>query len=209
LYSIPQFLCKLYNSHTKLKTKTKLPLTEAFLKVALAIGALKQEDVSQGTPKLKLKAADPSALKAEMDKLTTKFVGIEQRDAHEFLCDLIDRLHEELARSLLGTEKSEESNTDAADDEVAATVVTTNLPTDEYFLLKVKVGLTCKKCGYFRSNEESYRHLSIDVGENGRGHAWGVEQSLELFFQAEDREVKCGNCKKGTVATQTMEIISL
>ena len=35
-----------------------------------------------------------------MDGLTDNFAGYEQRDAHEFLSDLIDLLHEELSRAV-------------------------------------------------------------------------------------------------------------
>ena len=223
LYSIPEFLGKLYTSYEELSATKDLPLTTALLEVALTIGALKQEDVplissttAQSTL-LSSKAANPSALKTQMDVLTEKFAGYEQRDAHEFLGDLVDFLHEEL----VGTpsdenendgnpKKTEDSNSDAAadDEEVPATVVTTDLPTDEYFHTKVRVCLKCKSCGYSRSKEELYRHLSIDVGENDEGESWGVERSLEHFFQAEDREVNCEKCEEGTSATQTMEIIS-
>jgi ubiquitin C-terminal hydrolase len=183
LYSIPQFLLKLYNSYAKLSSEKELPLTKAFLEIALTIGAFKQVDVPllssetvQGTSKSK--AADPSALKVQMDVLTNRFAGYEQRDAHEFLGALIDFLHEELA-------DEEGSNSDTADDEVATTVVTTDLTTDEYFHTKVRVCLECMSCGYSRSREEFYRHLSVDVGEDADGESWGVEQSLEWFFQAE------------------------
>jgi ubiquitin C-terminal hydrolase len=147
-----------------------------------------------------------------MDVLTDKFAGYEQRDAHEFLGDLVDFLHEELVDSPSDekdddSKKSEESNSEDAE-EKPATVVTTDLPTDEYFHLKVRVCLKCKSCGYSRSKEELYRHLSIDVGEDDDGESWGVERSLEHFFQAEDRELNCEKCEDGTSATQTMEIIS-
>ena len=45
LYSIPQFLLKLYNSYAKLSSEKELPLTKAFLEIALTIGAFKQVDV--------------------------------------------------------------------------------------------------------------------------------------------------------------------
>jgi len=210
LYSIPQFLLKLYNSYAKLSSEKELPLTKAFLEIALTIGAFKQVDVPllssetvQGTSKSK--AADPSALKVQMDVLTNRFAGYEQRDAHEFLGALIDFLHEEFA-------DEEGSNSDTADDEVAATVVTTDLPTDEYFHTKVRVCLECMSWpGYSRSREEFYRHLSVDwekMPTVNLGESWGVERSLEWFFQAEDRELNCEKCESGTSATQTMEIIS-
>eukprot|EP00984_Skeletonema_dohrnii_P026396 scaffold15752_cov83-Skeletonema_dohrnii-CCMP3373.AAC.8 len=69
------------------------------------IGALKQKDVPLISPKtaqstvLNSKAANPSALKNQIDVLTEKFAGYEKRDAHEFLVDLVDFLHEELVGS--------------------------------------------------------------------------------------------------------------
>mmetsp|Transcript_3030 Transcript_3030/g.6265 ORF Transcript_3030/g.6265 Transcript_3030/m.6265 type:complete len:1081 (-) Transcript_3030:4020-7262(-) len=218
LYSIPQFLHKLYQSYEELCSFKELPLTTALLEVAVTIGALKEEDVPMISPDtarstlLSSKAANPSALKKQMDVLTDKFAGYEQRDAHEFLGDLVDFLHEELVDSPSDekdddSKKSQESNSEDAE-EKPATVVTTDLPTDEYFHLKVRVCLKCKSCGYSRSKEELYRHLSIDVGEDDDGESWGVERSLEHFFQAEDRELNCEKCEDGTSATQTMEIIS-
>eukprot|EP00984_Skeletonema_dohrnii_P016774 scaffold7511_cov72-Skeletonema_dohrnii-CCMP3373.AAC.1 len=218
LYSIPKFLHELYESYDKLSSTKDLPLTTALLEVAVTIGALKESDAPMISPDtarstlLSSEAANPSALKKQMDVLTDKFAGYEQRDAHEFLGDLVDFLHEELVDSPSDekddeSKKSEESNTEDAE-EKPATVVTTDLPTDEYFHLKVRVCLKCKSCGYSRSKEELYRHLSIDVGEDDDGESWGVERSLEHFFQAEDRELNCEKCEDGTSATQTMEIIS-
>jgi len=176
---------KLYNSYAKLSSEKELPLTKAFLEIALTIGAFKQVDVPllssetvQGTSKSK--AADPSALKVQMDVLTNRFAGYEQRDAHEFLGALIDFLHEELA-------DKEGSNSVTADDEVAATVVTTDLPTDEYFHTKVRVCLECMSWpGYSRSREEFYRHLSVDwekmptvnLGESSG--AWSGSSRLKI-----------------------------
>ena len=213
LYGIPEFLCKLNSSYEELSATKDLPLTAALLQVALTIGALKQEDVP-------LKVANPSALKAQMDVLTEKFAGYGQHDAHEFFTLLVDFVHEELVGSPSASDenetidepkKSEESKSDDAADEeeVAATVVTTDLPTDEYFHIKVRRGLKCKSCGYSRSREILFRHLSIDVGgEEDEVDSWEVQRSLEHFFQAEDREFNCEKCEEGTCATQTMEIIS-
>ena len=112
-----------------------------------------------------------------------------------------------IARSTLGGENDfteDVVESDAADDEeVSAPVVTTDLPTDEYFHTKVERCLKCTRCSYSRSREELYRNLSIDVSAGV-----GVERSLEHFFQAEDIDVKCEKCKEGTSATRTIKIIS-
>jgi ubiquitin C-terminal hydrolase len=84
-----------------------------------------------------IRSANPSAIKKAIDAVTDKFQGYQQRDAHEFLSDLVDRVHDELEDEL--KEKGVES--------------TDNLPpfpTDEYFRMNVQVCLTCDSCGYAR-----------------------------------------------------------
>lgn len=43
-----------------------------------------------------IRAANPSIVKKAIDAVTDKFQGYQQRDAHEFLSDLVDRVHDEL-----------------------------------------------------------------------------------------------------------------
>lgn len=76
-------------------------------------------------------AAKPTMIKNAIDKKTDKFLGFEQRDAHEFLADLIDHMDEEI--------KKETGENDDA----------TRLPTDD-FCLTVRAHLTCTSCGYSR-----------------------------------------------------------
>ena len=84
-------------------------------------------------------AATPFKIKKAIDERTDKFRGYQQRDAHEFLGDLIDQIHEELEKPPQGEEKKE-------DDETKKLL----LPTDEFFRLNVEVCLECKSCGYSR-----------------------------------------------------------
>ena len=216
LFSIPQFIVDL-NKTYELQSSLgkKLPLTKALLEVATAINVLDEKDApkdinpeSARTRWLNKLAANPVALKKQMDVSTDKFVGYEQRDAHEFLSDLVDYLHDELAAPLPSEEggegKSEESK--EGDKKGKATAV---LPTDEYFHLNVRVCLECDNCKYSRSKDEMYRHLSVDIGEDKESEKpWSVEQSLQQFFQPEQRELKCEKCDEGKTATQKIEIIS-
>uniref|UniRef100_A0A7S4J8P6 Ubiquitin carboxyl-terminal hydrolase n=1 Tax=Odontella aurita TaxID=265563 RepID=A0A7S4J8P6_9STRA len=176
----------------KEEEKSVVPLTEALLEVARSLRILPDTAPSDDDDQQK-KVADPTVLKRAIDALTSKFTGYEQRDAHEFVSDLIDALHDELSAA---------ENAIGGDDEVKNV-----LPTDEYFRLNVKVCLTCDSCGYTRSKEELYRHLSLDVGDE---HAtnWTVEAGLRMFFRPERREIKCEKCEDGTSATQKMEILS-
>ena len=196
LFSVPGFLNDLNETYDKLNTivndQKSLPLCFALLTVASRVRMippiLKSDTTREGP-------AYPSILKKQMDLLTDKFIGHEQRDAHEFLSDLIDFLHDELAsaKKVKGYE---------------AEMV---LPTDNYFRLDVDVCLTCNCCNYSRSKEELYRHLSVEIGENqvtGEDEQWSIEEGLQKFFQSEVRDIQCEKCEEGKSVTQTITVKS-
>lgn len=285
LFSMPAFLAELYKTyeHQNFTMPDKeLPLTRALLEIAVALDVVRPEDaplIDEGAARghgYRSRAADPVALKRQMDVITDKFAGYLQRDAHEFFADLIDFLHDELeavpreSGKVEGEGVSCETNgnsSDKVDDVVSpdgeecqkenspregpngtptrkkrqeaadgnrdaqspskgtppssspqsrdpacpavAKPSPPLLPTDDFFRLKVRVCLRCDSCGYSRSKEEMYRHLSVDVGEDADGVDWTVGRSLDRFFQHERRELKCEKCDAGKTATQKLEIISL
>ena len=179
LFGIPDFLRDLYKIYDAESSKKDMPLTQALLQVAVAIGVIPENEmpkIDSGMAKSKLmtnKAANPSALKKQMDVLTDKFVGYEQRDAHEFLSDLVDHLHEELVakekKEVVG--KGEDASSDKENDDIGSVEANSHnsekngsaenlikvanetlqvLPTDDYFHLKVRVCLECDSCKYSR-----------------------------------------------------------
>ncbi|KAL7473332.1 hypothetical protein ACHAXS_013788 [Conticribra weissflogii] len=251
LFSIPHFIKNLYLEYENHIGTKELPLTKALLEVAKAVGVLSDDAIfietsdTMETKLLASTAANPTVLKKQMDVLTSKFAGFFQRDAHEFLSDLVDFLHDEL------TAESNEfaSNVGGGDSKPAASVTEDRividtakdisnrvrgggtamvekidevikepcakltmkkapLPTDDFFHLNVRVCLECDSCGYSRSKDEMYRHLSIEVGNDTENDVWTVEQGLKQFFHSEKRDLKCEKCNDGKTATQTMEIIS-
>ena len=235
LFSIPDFITDLYKTYTvQSSAGKKLPLTQALLEVATAIGVLNEAETKGSidpevarTRWLNKLAGNPVALKKQMDVLTDKFVGYEQRDAHEFLSDLVDYLHDELAAPLTppaaeeeganaSTSPEEEGMGDEEEKEKEADEVKEKkmandgdeLPTDKFFHLTVRVCLECDSCGYSRSKDEMYRHLSVEVGEDSDPDKWSVERSLKQFFEPEQRELKCEKCDSGKTATQTINVIS-
>lgn len=100
-------------------------------------------------------AVNPRSVKSAMDKKTDKFVGFEQRDAHEFLSDLVDNIHDELEASdkkktttdaKTVVEPADSSIVNPGDKTVAPHQA---LPADD-FCLTVRVCLKCNSCGYSR-----------------------------------------------------------
>jgi ubiquitin C-terminal hydrolase len=172
---------------------SKGPLTNSICKIAQALSPKHMPPVNS------------QMIKDVMDAKTDKYVGYEQRDAHEFLSDLVDFIHDELEEDRKKEQDSTESN---------------GLPTDD-FCMKVQVCLKCCSCGYTRNKEEMYRHLSIDIindPDASSGDASDdtsqavpvatVEKSLAHFFQPETRDIKCEKCKEGSQAQQTLRILS-
>jgi ubiquitin C-terminal hydrolase len=72
----------------------------------------------------------------------------EQRDSHEFLSDLVDFLHDELAASATPQEVIED-NQKSTSSNILQNDSGVLLPTD-YFQLNVRVCLECDSCGYSR-----------------------------------------------------------
>jgi len=177
-------------------------------------------DISSGTG-----AASAKPVKNAIDKQSDNFQGFEQRDAHEFLGELIDKIHDELAGQTPyadGDEKKEDVPAAAGDSmaEESKVVSPTKtgesasnevLPTDEYFRCDIEVSLKCKSCGYTRSKQEMYRHLSLDIVQERNGEEGmkaSIEKSLEQFFQEEEREIKCEKCEDGKAASQKLRLLS-
>lgn len=193
LFSIPEFLDDMKDAYNILNTiendKKSMPLCFAFLTVASRVRVIQpllQGEATRDGP------ACPSILKKEMDVLTDKFDGYKQQDAHEFLADLIDFLHDELA------------NAKKAKGEIGF-----QLPTDKYFRLDVDVCLTCTSCNHSRKNEEFYRNLTVEIPQNQEEEEQlNIDKSLLSFFQPEKLECNCEKCVEGKHVVQTTTIKS-
>lgn len=102
------------------------------------------------------KSATARKIKAAVDETTDKFRGYQQRDAHEFLGDLLDQIHEEIenpANENTGDSpnyEKEEENVEEKEGKESATKSNVTIPTDDFFRLNVEVCLKCKSCGYSR-----------------------------------------------------------
>lgn len=96
-------------------------------------------------------SVSPLRVKDAMDEKTDKFFGYEQRDAHEFLSDLVDYVHEEL-------EKDSKNDEEATAEVSSEPKEKMNFPTDD-FCMTVQVCLKCCSCGYSRYAVLCFSHL--------------------------------------------------
>ena len=113
------------------------------------------------------KTASARPVKKAVDRLTKRFHGYQQQDAHEFLGELIDQIHEEFSPPpppLNGNEGDDNESTDSDsgsgnDDKSESPGKVKDSccsgargmePTDEFFRWNVQVCLECKTCGYSR-----------------------------------------------------------
>ena len=78
-------------------------------------------------------------------------------------------------------------------------------PVDACFTTATRVRLTCDSCMYTRTHEETFLHLSLEIGADSTS---SVDEGLRRFFAPEKREIKCEKCFCAT-ATQTSEITRL
>lgn len=152
LFTTPHFLLDLCNIYNANCMKKDMPLSRALLEIATDAGLvphLSTSDASSVKQKFHgTKAVFPITLKKQIDLKSKKYVGFEQMDAHEFLLDLIDLMHNELtpendARD--GITAIEHKSNGKAN-----VIAKTLLPTDVYFQLKVQVCLECNTCNYSR-----------------------------------------------------------
>ena len=106
------------------------------------------------------KVASARPVKTVMDRLTNRFHGCQQRDAHEFLGELIDQIHEELSPSTTNERIEHEIKDNGTSGDVKGNFKSPpkrqNVeakeiePTEKYFRWNIQVCLTCKTCGYSR-----------------------------------------------------------
>ena len=106
-------------------------------------------------------AASAKPVKKVVDRLTSRFHGYQQRDAHEFLGEVMDQIHEELSPNNGKDNESETKDGENKSPEGEKNDSKTNVdeskgsarkvePTDEFFRWNVQVCLKCKSCGYSR-----------------------------------------------------------
>ena len=102
-------------------------------------------------------------------------------------------------------------------------------PIDSFFTMEVQTCLTCDSCSFARTRKETFRHLSLEIGDcddegdsikkcssisstisslSQQQYERTIQEGLRKFFASEKLELKCEKCF-GESATQSMEIVRL
>jgi ubiquitin C-terminal hydrolase len=179
-------------------------------------------------------SASASCVKRAIDLKTNNFYGNEQRDAHEFLLEILDLLDDEEKQDetlafhskgnisrLVTPSKEFERCTAVAEMtlhglgsdsfKVQKSTTMPKLPIEQYFNCQVEVTLVCDLCGYSRTNIELHRHLSLDLSETAeKEDPWALTKGVENFFKPQTVSIKCSknNCD-GESCTKSHRIANL
>jgi len=126
----------------------------------------------------------PAKLQERIALASPTFRGFKQQDAHEFLLEYVNQLHDELLEARNVWLKA---STDISGD---AAMLATQLHLDS----EVKKRLVCVQCQAAREVHERFRDFSLDLGHNGGSSSCGVAAMLRSYFSSELLEAKCEHC---------------
>ncbi|KAG7370836.1 ubiquitin carboxyl-terminal hydrolase [Nitzschia inconspicua] len=132
-----------------------------------------------------------------------KLVGGRMNTSHAELT----RYDQSQCRSMEAIVTSTDTTTKSrgANDEVSEDLSEDESPVHSNFTTEVCVSLTCESCKFRRSHNETYFHLSLEIGS---ACCSNVDDCVRKFFAPEKREIKCEKCFHNT-AVQTMEITKM
>ncbi|XP_063122576.1 ubiquitin carboxyl-terminal hydrolase 37 isoform X6 [Rattus norvegicus] len=164
----------------------KIPLNALIRRFA---NLLIKKDISNSETKKELLKKVKNAISATAER----FSGYVQNDAHEFLSQCLDQLKEDMEK-LNKTWKTEpvlgeENSPDTSATKVFTCPVITNLE------FEVQHSIICKACGETIPKREQFNDLSIDLPRRKKPlPPRSIQDSLDLFFRAEELEYSCEKC---------------
>lgn len=131
----------------------------------------------------------PAKLRERIALASPTFRGFSQQDAHEFLLEYVNQLHDELLDARNAWLKS---SPDTSED---AAMLATQIHLDS----EVKKRLVCVQCQAAREVHERFRDFSLDLGNDGdsgkgSGSSCDLVGMLRGYFKSELLEAKCEHC---------------
>uniref|UniRef100_A0A6A7G8A6 ubiquitinyl hydrolase 1 n=1 Tax=Hirondellea gigas TaxID=1518452 RepID=A0A6A7G8A6_9CRUS len=151
--------------------------------------------------------------KRTVGKYGPEFRGTDQHDAHEFLMNLADWLHNDLNQGQTRLPPmSEQNHSIGTPDHIAAQEVQTELNSrDRSVVRKLFYGLhrnviLCKTCNERSLTFEPFFVLTLSLPSNDR---WTLKELLEHYYKESTIEYKCSRCNKMRECVRKMDIWEL
>ena len=142
----------------------------------------------------------PARLKRATQRRHSRYEGYEQHDAHEFLCDALDALAEEVAVAERPRNVSR-ARTDASGPvrEWVPSAPHALPDAPRAFTGASAVTLTCETCGDASTSVESFRHLSLEIppSETFESAPLELQGLIARCFASETVERRCARAGCG------------
>ncbi|XP_042327694.1 ubiquitin carboxyl-terminal hydrolase 37 isoform X1 [Sceloporus undulatus] len=188
LFSIQSFVNDILKQNIILK---KVPFNALIRRFTLLLA---KKDVCGPEGKKELLKKVKNAISATAER----FSGYMQNDAHEFLSQCLDQLKEDMEKlnKTLKNEpiSGEDSSLGRVSDDSTATRAF-NCPVIANLEFEVQHSITCKMCSETVIKREQFNDLSIDLPRRKkRLPSRSIQDSLDLFFRAEEIEYSCEKC---------------
>eukprot|EP00057_Strongylocentrotus_purpuratus_P022124 XP_011676598.1 PREDICTED: ubiquitin carboxyl-terminal hydrolase 37 isoform X1 [Strongylocentrotus purpuratus] len=149
------------------------------------------------------------SVKAAISATATRFSGFMQHDAHEFLCQCLDQLKEDVEK-VNNPKPDKEVPSKEVQEAVSppSQVVPSNQSEDkakfacavsQNFELEVEHSILCQECGEEVSKKETFNDLSLDLPRTNE--AFSLQTALDSFCASEKLDYACAkcDCKEATV----------
>ena len=136
----------------------------------------------------------PARLKRAVQRRRPRYEGYEQHDAHEFLCDTLDAVAEEVAEVAETYAADAPATEPETKPKKARGVVPLHralCPTRRAFTGASAVTLTCSTCGDESTTSESFRHLSLDLPTSPDTSPLELQGLIARCFASETVERRC------------------
>ncbi|XP_066933847.1 ubiquitin carboxyl-terminal hydrolase 37-like [Clytia hemisphaerica] len=192
LLNIPNFYQELHNQNNL----AVLP-KESLYKRLCQLGFAKHNLQGSETQKQHLQL-----VKESISSAANRFSGYSQHDAHEFLCQCMDQLKEDLLTQM--TKKKEEMQLSI--EELKSVFV---CPIKENLETTVTHSIRCLGCKEKVIKDEEYHDFSLvipEYDENFNPGTLSIEKLLNLYFADEEIEYTCEKCQNSSsVLTHQMK----
>ena len=127
------------------------------------------------------RAISPRSMVASIRRVGKQFKPLRQEDAHEYLRQLLDCMHEEVLKA---------HNLKTSDGKIAETSMISRV-----FGGYLCNTLTCTQCKYISKTYNHFQDLSLDIGHGVKSIAGAIDIFTKPEFLTAGNEWKCEKCK--------------